>query len=154
MTTLSAQVQFNQNQKGNAVSHNIAKFFADNADRFESGQTVAVDTARIMKMSKSGITEADAQELAFLLWRARMVQRYVNAVAGRPVTQWGEAVWHAWQRSETFHAANAARKERIAQAEARRERLDALVQTGVEQSTHDSKAAKAELVKQAKAAKK
>lgn len=111
---------------GPDIPEHVKNYFAENESRFASPVTVSFDTARIAKTLK--VDAADAEALAFLLWRARLVARETTA-------SWPEAVDHAWLRTELFKVCNQRRKDRIAQAEARRERLNALVLTGVDSNT-------------------
>lgn len=107
---------------GGDIPETWATYIAMNPDKFVQSQTVDRDTERVMKMSRSGIEKSDAEAVAWLLWRARMVIGW-SAVNRKPTKTWEEAVQAAWTKDELFQMCNEKRKRFYEEREARRERL-------------------------------
>jgi hypothetical protein len=117
----------NAREFGPDVPEQVKNFFAADPERWGKSVQLSFDVERIKATSKSGISDEDAQALAFLLWRGRMVAREFKLT-------FAEGLEHGWLRTETFKVANERRKARIAASDARRERLNSLVLTGAPDS--------------------
>jgi hypothetical protein len=111
--------------KRSDVPEHIADWFKQphQEARFAAPVTVELDTERVIKLSKQGISKPDAEAIAFLLWRARMVRRYAGATVKM---SWPDAVEHALLRDEVFRVCNERRQRAIAEREARKERLESV----------------------------
>jgi hypothetical protein len=108
---------------GPEIPESVKNFFAGEELRFSKPVTVSFDTERVMKLSRTGMDKGDAEAIAFLLWRARLVHRSAKV-------SWEQAVDHAWLRTELFKVCAERRKLRIAENEARKQRLQAVILTG------------------------
>lgn len=113
---------------GPEIPESVKNYFAGQEARFAAPVTVSFDTERIVKLSKTGMDKADAEAIAFLLWRSRLVHRSAKV-------SWADAVEHGWLRTELFKVCAARRKQRIAENEARHQRLQSVILTGVDGST-------------------
>jgi hypothetical protein len=91
---------------------------------------VALDTERVQKL---GIPAQDAEAVAFMLWRGRMVARYAKV-------DFATGLEHGWLRTELFKVCSERRKRAIAEADARRDRLNSVVLTGGNPDTLDGQA--------------
>jgi hypothetical protein len=111
---------------GPEIPEQVMMVFALDEQRFAKSVTVSFDTERMAKVFP-GIEAGDAESLAFLLWRSRVVFR--EAKVG-----WERAVESAWLRDELFKTSNDRRKARKAAADARYQRLQSLIQTGADAS--------------------
>lgn len=142
----------NERPTGGSIPEVLATWIAANAARFIEYETHDTDTGNLLKMSKKGMQLEDAEEVAWLLWRARMVLAW-TAVNRKPTITWAAAVESAWLKDVRFENASAKRKAFYAEQTARRDRLANLIQTGtMEGSTASSgPAAKAQSAAKRKA---
>jgi hypothetical protein len=122
--------ELNKREFGPEIPEQVKNFFAADPERWGKPVMLTHDVARITATSKSGISKEDAEAIAFMLWRGRMVAREFKLT-------FAEGLEHGWLRTETFKVANERRKARIAANEARRERLNSLVLTGGNPDTLD-----------------
>lgn len=148
MSTVTTQTIRRERQPGGDIPESVMFFVGARPDLFQDYQTHDRDTERIMKMSKRGITKEDAEAIAWLLWRARLVQSW-TAVNRVPTIGWEDAVMSGWLKDEMFKLCKAKRDGFYAEREARRNRLDSLVQTGLtdEDIEHAPKEQVADLAK-------
>jgi hypothetical protein len=112
---------------GPEIPESVKNFFAGQEERFSKPVTVSFDTERIQKLSKAGMAKEDAESIAFLLWRSRLVHRSAKV-------SWADAVEHGWLRTELFKVCAERRKQRIAENEARHQRLQSVILTGADSS--------------------
>lgn len=115
------------------IPEKLVNYFASQEAKYSASVRLELDTQRITKVLKVD-EQKDAEALAFLLWRARLVHREARV-------SWADAMNHAWVRSELFKVCNERRKARIAESKARKERLESLILTGADGSVSGEVAA-------------
>lgn len=150
--TVTKKTVLKERAPGGDIPEVVMQWFAMHPDLFQQYQSHERDTARLMKLSKSGVTKEDAEALAWLLWRARMVQGW-SAVNRVPTRTWAEAVESAWLKDELFLMCSERRKQHYAEQQARRDRLEQAMLTGVEGNHGLSLSAKAAAKAQRRATK-
>jgi hypothetical protein len=130
--TVTKQTVRTERAPGGAVPESVAIWFMQHPELFAEQQTFDRDTERLMKMSKRSIEKEDAEELAWLLWRARMTLNWSRNAERQPTIDWAQAIESAWLKDELFQMCNAKRKAFYEAREARRERLERskLIYTG------------------------
>jgi hypothetical protein len=143
MTQVTKQVVKNERVPGGSIPETVMHYIATHPFWFQDRQTHERDTERIIKMSKVGIAKEDAEDIAWLLWRARMVQGW-SAVNRKPTRSWAEAVESAWLKDELFQMCSDKRRAYYAEQEARRKRLEQMMATGLEGDHGDTVDAKAQ----------
>lgn len=129
--TVTTQTIKTERTPGGDVPEVIMNYLAMHPQWFEGRVSHERDTERLMRMSKKGIAKEDAESVAWLLWRARMVQGW-SAVNRVPTKTWAECIESAWLKDELFLMCADKRKAFYAEQEARRNRLEQAVATGFE----------------------
>lgn len=131
MAQVTVQTIRNERAPGGDIPEVVKNYIAMHADRFIQPQTHDRDVEIVMKMSKRGIEKADAEAVAWLIWRARMVHSW-TAVDRKPTLSWEQAVDSAWLKDELFKLCSDKRKHFYEERDARRTRLEQAITTGVE----------------------
>lgn len=138
--TVTTKTIRNERQPGGDIPESVMMYIALHPDLFCEYVAHDKDTERIVRMSKKGISLEDAEQVAWLIWRARMVRQWTTDRKTRqPTLTWETAVESAWLKDELFKLCADKRKAYYAEQQARRERLDALVQTGTMDTEYGTK---------------
>lgn len=130
---------------GGDIPETVATFVMLHPEMFAARQSLDRDTEKVMRMSKKGIEKEDAEAIAWLLWRSRMVLSWSrNPVTLAPTQTWETAVESAWLKDELFAMCNERRKRYYEAQQARRDRLENLMLTSEEEGQGASQQEKAQ----------
>jgi hypothetical protein len=111
---------------GGDIPETVATYIAAHPEQFQEYMTFDKDTERICAMSKKGIELEDAQAIAWLLWRARLVFNWTRDSDRQPTLDWELAVESAWLKDELFRMCKDKRSNFYEAQQARRERLEGI----------------------------
>ena len=80
---VTTQTIRNERAPGGDIPEAVMTYIAAHPELFQQYQSHDRDTERVMKLSKAGIAKQDAEAIAWLLWRSRLVQSWTVEAPSR-----------------------------------------------------------------------